>query len=252
MKNSEKKKGKALLSIHDVSPFFEEEIFGILSDLKGLNLGKTNLAVVPLYHESYHLNDHVAFCHSLMNAIEGFEVEILLHGLYHTRKGSNQRLSFKNRFRSRLQSAEEDEFFKLVPAEAEKRIQQGRSILEKAFHTKPTGFIPPAWVFEKQVMATLKRLEIPYTENHSFIFLTRDDKRVFSPVISFATRTKTREILSLCWAYFMRKIPSRRAIMRFVIHPKDYRSRVVKRTIIKTLKKLDEKYEWKLYQDLFP
>ena len=252
MKNSKKKKGKALLCIHDVTPFFDKEIFGILSDLKRLNLGKINLAVVPFYHEGSSLNDHAAFCQSLMNATEGFQAEILLHGLYHARKGSNQRLHYTSRLRSRLQSAEEDEFFKLVPDEAEKRIQQGRSILEKALSTKPTGFIPPAWVFEQHVLATIQRLDIPYTENHSFIFLTRDDKRVFSPVISFATRTKTREILSLGWAYLMRNLPSRRASMRFVIHPKDYRSRVVKRAIIKTLKKLDEKYEWTLYQDLFP
>ncbi len=252
MKNSKKKKGRALLCIHDVTPFFDKEIFGILSDLKRLNLGKINLAVVPFYHEGSSLNDHAAFCQSLMNATEGFQVEILLHGLYHARKGSNQRLSFTNRLRSRLQSAEEDEFFKLVPDEAEKRIQQGFSILEKAFLNKPTGFIPPAWVFEQHVLETIQRLEIPYTENHSFIFLARNDKRVFSPVISFATRSKTREILSLGWAYLMRKFPSRRASMRFVIHPKDYRSRAVKRAIIKTLKKLDEKYEWALYQDLFP
>lgn len=249
MKNSLKtKKGDALICIHDVSPVHEAAIACILSDLKANHIACVNLSPVPNFHNQSLLSESPKFCHSLENS--GLRVELLLHGYYHLRQGENERLSLMDMFKSKLVSAREDEFFRLSASEANVRIKNGLAEFKKVFSQVPIGFIPPAWMIEKNHLTVLAQNGIETTENHSHILFTRSNRRIFSPVFSYATRSTWREIAALTWTAFLKKTVGRKYPIRFVIHPHDYDSARTRSAIIRSLRWLSVNYEPRLYTDL--
>lgn len=125
MKKSKRIKGKALLLVHDVAPPHAREIMAILSDLRELRIPALNLAVISCFHHRYPWPDESPLREAIQSLSAQCRLEIMLHGYYHHRIGSNEFLPWRSRLRSRLQSAAEDEFFKLDSAAAAARIESG-------------------------------------------------------------------------------------------------------------------------------
>ena len=251
MKNSLNKKARVLLTLHDVSPAYDAEIAEIIRDLTKISITKLNLAVVPCFDGRYDLRKHSKFCRMLENISVSFETELLLHGLYHTRTGTNQRLSPRHRVLSRLWSAGEDEFYQLDSQETEARIEQGICIFRQVFQLQPRGFIPPSWIFPKEHHSVLKRQGISYTESHFSIFQTQTGQRTFAPVMAFSTRSGLREVLSQFYNAVIKNTMGGRSLLRVALHPRDYHSAQVRATIIDVLVDLSQSHTTVLYRDLF-
>jgi len=241
---------KAILSIHDIAPSQLSAVQEIISDLKAQGVTAVNLALVPVFHqaESWRRNEEPA---AVIESLQThFRTEILLHGFYHQRVGSNETLPWRNRLRSWLQSADEDEFYGLGVGESKDRIRKGLAVLAEVFKSKPVGFIPPSWAPTKTIMGILGGLGFLYTEDHFHIIDLRTGRKTPSPVIAFSSRSPLHRSLSLLWSYGVYKLAGRKRILRVVLHPADFRSPRIRAFALGLIKKLNGKSDWHLYRDV--
>ncbi|MFH1727486.1 MAG: DUF2334 domain-containing protein [Pseudomonadota bacterium] len=250
MKNSETKKGNAVLCIHDIAPSYENEIFDIITELKRLEINKFNLGIVPSFHDQYHLSNFPGFCSEIKTFMKDFEIELILHGYFHKRMLQNEHLSIKGDLISRVVSNKEDEFFELPASETKLRIERGLKLIENIFNINCYGFLPPAWIMNEHLLKILTNLEFYHTENHFHIYNLNRQTKIFSPVISFASRTQARQYSSVAWSSLLSSFKFSNHLLRFVIHPCDFRSPIVKKTIIANLEKILKNYNLHLYREL--
>ena len=252
MKNPGGSRGKALLSVHDISPGRLPAVRGILADLKSLGVTAVNLALVPVFHQAESWRRSEELVAMLETVQTHFRTEILLHGYYHQRIGSNETLPWRSRLRSRLQSADEDEFYGLSVIEIEDRIQKGLNVLAEVFKSKPEGFIPPSWALTREMLTTLRGQGFAYTEDHFHIFDLRTGRKISSPVIAFSSRSAIHRNLSLLWSWWASKRADRKRILRVVLHPEDCQSPKIWATALGLIKKTGAERDWCLYRDTFP
>jgi predicted deacetylase len=52
----------AIVEIHDVSPFYKQEVYQAVEFLQRLRIEKFSLLVIPNYMEEYPLYKHQGFC----------------------------------------------------------------------------------------------------------------------------------------------------------------------------------------------
>jgi predicted deacetylase len=247
---SDRVRGRALLSVHDVTPSNLAFLAGLLPLLRDVGVTAMNLAVVPRFHDGEAWADDVALRQAVAAGGPAARTEIMQHGCYHARIGGNERLTGLARVRSGLQSAGEDEFYRLDPHEAEDRIRYGRAVIETVFGRPPSVFVPPAWAGALSLRGLLKGLGFSATEDHLWIHDLETGRKILSPAIAFATRSKWRERLSRTWA---RLVPGRLAagaILRFAFHPSDLRSPAVRDLALGVLDGLSLTREWMLYEDV--
>jgi predicted deacetylase len=177
--------------------------------------------------------------------------EILLHGCFHARVGSNQRLPWLRRLRSRRQSAGEDEFFSLDGSAAEDRVRLGAGILDAAFGQAVRTFVPPAWAGDAQLRDILRRRGFVATEDHLWLYDLRAQRRMFSPAVAFATRTPWRSRLSIAWARLITALPAGDRIVRLAVHPPDWQSPVIRARVLDTVAAMAGTHRWMLYGEIF-
>ena len=244
MNHSTGRKGRALLSVHDVTPGCLSLLTDILGDLADRGISAVNLAIVPRFHGEDSWSDAAAFRKAV--AAPGVRTEVMLHGYFHARTGENERLPWPLRFRSRLQSDREDEFFCLGAREAEERIRSGARILEAVLGRRPRAFVPPAWSGNKALRGILRRLGFFATEDHFWIYDLENGRRIPSPVIAFSTRSPRRERLSTLWARLVRRVPLPGTVLRFAVHPSDYSSPAVRALALKLVAEISANYDWRL------
>jgi predicted deacetylase len=251
MKSSEPDKPRAVLCLHDVAPGQAAAVRKILDDLQAVPVPAVSLALVPAFHQTGSWERNPEGVEMIRSARAEFRAEILLHGYYHQRVGTNKDLPSRNRFRSKLQSADEDEFYGLDLREAEGRIGKGLSVLAAVFQSRPAGFIPPSWVLGKDLTGVLRGLGFSYTEDHFHIIDIRSGHRIRSPLMAFATRSALRRGLSLIWSWGVFQLAARKRILRVALHPADYQSPGIRSFALEMIKKVNAEYEWCLYRDLF-
>ena len=252
MDRSDRMKGRALLSVHDVTPSSLAVLAGFLPFLRDAGIQALNLAIVPRFHGGEAWTDDVALRQALAAGGPALRTEIIQHGYYHSRVGGNERLAGPARVLSGLQSAGEDEFYRLSLREAEERVRSGRGVIEAAFGHPPSVFLPPAWAGGRSLRGLLKNVGFSVTEDHFWVYDLRTGRRTFSPVIAFATRGRLRERLSMGWARF---VPGRLAagtLLRFALHPSDFGSPAVRDLAFRILGRLSRAREWVLYGDTGP
>ena len=135
--------GKLLLaSIHDVSPRFETEIDRLADRFESrLGLPRFSMLVVPDFWGSAPLAKAPAFGAKLRRwADRG--VEMLLHGWTH--RDDSRHPSRVAAFKARHLTAGEGEFLGVAHAEALRRMQDGRALLEDILGRPVGGFVAPA------------------------------------------------------------------------------------------------------------
>jgi len=116
----------ALLSLHDVSPAFEDDVVKTIDRLTDMGIESFTLLVTPFYgmKMSNSIEKSELFCKYL----QSLGLEISMHGYSHLSK-----------------SGAGDEFTRMVQDLAIARLRSGFSAVEKAIGKKPSGFIPPLW-----------------------------------------------------------------------------------------------------------
>ncbi|HEY2370655.1 MAG TPA: polysaccharide deacetylase family protein [Polyangiaceae bacterium] len=201
------------MSIHDVSPAFEREIDDALAACAKVS-AKPALLVVPNFHGKWPLDRYPAFVDRL-RALRDDGHEIILHGFFHVSDGG----SF---FAQKIASAGEAEFADLAQSEGERRIDEGKKILED-IGLAPDGFIAPAWQMARWVLPALASRGFRYAEDHLHVYDPAGGRRKRSLVLNFASRTPARLWSSV--AFVRAATPFRRVVRtRIAIHPGDMRS----------------------------
>ena len=220
-----------LASIHDVSPRFEGDV-DRLTDLLRPHVGdRIAMLVVPNHWGSAPIAQNSSFASRLREwSNEGFEV--FLHGFYHRDASPHDSLS--SRLRSKLMTAGEGEFLCLPRRDAASRIAEGRKLLEDITGREITGFIAPAWLYGQGALEALAEAEIRLAEDHFRVWSPANDAQLArGPVITWASRTKSRLLSSLMAAGALRRAPIK--ALRIGVHPPDVRHQVLVRSIQTTL-----------------
>ena len=220
-----------LVSIHDVSPRFESDVDRLL-DLLCPHVGdRLAMLVVPNHWGDAPIVPGSAFASRLRNwADRG--VEMFLHGFFHRDAAAHERLS--DRLRARLLTAGEGEFLGLTRAQAEERIEAGRTLVTGITGRDIDGFVAPAWLYGIGAREALESSGIPLAEDHWRVWSPALNRNlVRGPVITWATRTRARLASSLASAVALRNAPM--PVLRVGVHPPDSHHPAVVRSIDATL-----------------
>lgn len=196
---------KVVVSIHDVSPYFNSEIEIILNELEGV---KKSLLVTPLWNESNTFNK------DFISRIAG--EELVLHGLTHR--------TYKKDYIGKLllmSTSSFKEFYQLSQKETRDKIAIAMELFQDSFHKSPTGFIPPMWYHNQYSIELLKEFGFCYTESTTaFINLQTEQKiRTMPMCFDFGNNQLLNYISVYGWKYFFKHI--KQPLLRLSIHPAD-------------------------------
>jgi len=224
-----------LASVHDVSPRFESEVDALLARLGTVAGEKIALLAVPDHWGSAPILSGTPFATRLRRWAEAGN-EIFLHGWFHQDRSAHD--SAAARFRAKHMTAGEGEFLGLDRAEAERRIRDGKALLEDVTGKPIAGFIAPAWLYGEGAHAALRNAGIVMAEDHWKVWSPQTGQVLArSPVVTWATRTPARLRSSLWAAKALRTVPMP-GVMRLAVHPPDIRSAPAMASVEKTLRAL--------------
>ncbi len=216
-----------LISVHDVTPFYEKELCRIFEELNKRKISKITLLITPNWNQEWNLNKYPGFVKKIKK-IERRGAELALHGYDH-----------------------DDEFSRTQKHEdAKKILKNSMRIFKKAFQIEPKGYIPPMWAQSKAMYSLVKNkfnytesfTELEYFNNNSNSIkikgfpigmegrYSENDK--ITPMI-----TKTLSIV------YSKIIWNNSGVVRYSIHPRETKNG----NFDATLKLLDEflKQRWK-------
>jgi predicted deacetylase len=235
-----------LASIHDVSPRFESEVDRLM-ELLGPHVG-TRLAmlVVPNHWGDAPIVPGSAFAGRLRSWAEQ-GIEMFLHGFTH--RDEAQYSAAADRIRARFMTASEGEFLGLSSSDAAARIAKGRDLLEDVIGRSIDGFVAPAWLYGDGAREALVKSAMPLAEDHLRVWSPATGAELaWGPVITWASRTRTRLLSSLAAAAALRHAPLE--VLRIGVHPPDIRHPALVRSIGRTFTAARRKRRPARYGDL--
>ena len=213
---------KLLVSLHDVTPFHLPRLQRAEALCAALGVDKISFLLIPDYHSlgrSYLSRGFVAWC----RRDRAFAVEWLLHGYTHADEApSSVTLSPRDHFRRRFLTGSEGEFLPLEATDQRRRIQDGLAVFRQCLQRDPTGFVAPAWLFNRHLFPILRDGGIRYTEDHSRLFSVVTGESLRSPVITWATRSWWRKHGSVIAAPLLARHWHKEDILRVAMHPFDF------------------------------
>jgi predicted deacetylase len=212
---------RLLASIHDVGPRFEREV-EMLAERIVRHLGGPRFAmlVVPDHWGEAPLAQARGFQAKLRRWAES-GVEMFVHGWFHRDDLSH---SGTTALRARHMTAGEGEFLGLDRAEALRRMQDGRALIEDATGRAVAGFIAPAWLYGEGARGALADAGFTLAEDHMRVWSPADGRVLArGPVVTWASRSRGRIASSLLFAALARQVLRPLATLRIAVHPGDTR-----------------------------
>lgn len=210
-----------LLSLHDVSPFHLERLNKAESLFQALGVTQVAYLLIPNYHG-----------HSLASTPEfrewcarerPFKVEWILHGFYHQEQRKDiSASSTADSLKRKYATAGEGEFLPLEYDRALERINQGIAVFEKTLGIRPSGFIPPAWLYHPDLSQALRTSGMHFWENRNAVQSLTSGTSVSAPVITWATRTPFRKTTSILGTPVLELAYRARPLIRLAVHPFDF------------------------------
>ena len=208
-----------LASIHDVGPRFEREVDQLAELLGGILGGpKFAMLVVPNHWSEAPLADSTAFQRRLRDwADQG--VEMFVHGWYHKDLAEHTGAAA---FKAKHMTAGEGEFLGLSCEVAAQRMADGRKLIEDAIGRPVAGFIAPAWLYGDGAREALAASDFALAEDHMRVWQPQTGKVLAKgPVITWASRSKPRQLSSRLFAGLARHALQVQPVVRAAVHPGD-------------------------------
>lgn len=220
---------RLLVSIHDVGPRFEREVDVLVEQLeRQIGTGKFAMLVVPDHWGEHPLATNRPY-QARLRAYAESGAEIFVHGWYHRDHAQH---SGPARFRAKYMTASEGEFLGLSAQEAARRMADGRALIEDAIGQKVAGFIAPAWLYGSGAREALAQSGFALAEDHMRVWQPETGKIVArGPVITWASRSRTRTASSLAFATLARTALQMLPTVRIAVHPGD----VTKKSILHSI-----------------
>jgi predicted deacetylase len=237
-----------LASIHDVGPRSEGAV-DRLADLIGgiLDGPRFAMLVVPDHWGEAPLSAAPAFRARLRGWAEQ-GVEMFVHGWFHKDLATHTGLTA---LKARHMTASEGEFLGLDAAEAARRMADGRALIEDAIGRPVAGFIAPAWLYGAGARAALAQSGFALAEDHMRVWRP-DSGQVLArgPVVTWASRSRPRQLSSLAVAALARPILAPFPVARVAVHPGDVTVPALMASIARTFTTLARRRRPARYADL--
>lgn len=240
---------RLLASIHDVSPKFEGAV-DRLADMIARHTGQARFAmlVVPDHWGNAPLAESVAFGRKL-RSWAALGAEMFVHGWYHldqSRHGSTL-ASLK----AKHMTQGEGEFLGLDRRTALSRMRDGRALVEDVIGGPVAGFIAPAWLYGEGALQALAEAEFAIAEDHLSVWSPASATVLArGPVITWASRSRSRTASSLIFAALARHILAPMKTIRLAVHPGDTRVPEILASIDCTLAAISSSRNAGRYADL--
>lgn len=215
MQHAERTRSGVLVSIHDVTPAFDDAVKHLWGLCRQHGFVPA-LLVVPDWHGQWPLHDHALFV-SWVRDCAAAGAEVVLHGYRHDEAGTER--SFSDSLRAFGRTNREGEFLALDAHAAQQRIDDGLSVL-RTLSLAPTGFIPPAWLAREATHDVVRQSGLHFSEDASAVRLHRTRERIDAPAVRWSARTAAR-----AWAsrvvVSVRRRRYRGGVARLALHPQD-------------------------------
>jgi len=145
-----------LLSVHDVSPIYEDDFVRTYDLLSDFGISSVTLLVTPFY--GLRKVNKISDADIFTKFLKSLDLEIAMHGYSHFSKSGSL-----------------NEFNGMIQKKVESRLKDGVSILTKAFGAKPSGFVPPLWESPLKVVRAVKNVGLGFCVNGNRIHRYSDD-----------------------------------------------------------------------------
>ncbi|PKB19322.1 hypothetical protein B0I00_1553 [Novosphingobium kunmingense] len=210
---------RLLASIHDVGPRFEREVDQLAGQLSRILGGpKFAMLVVADHWGAAPLAESKAF-HVRLRQWSDAGVEMFVHGWFHK---DVARHSGAASFKARHMTAGEGEFLGLSEAEAAQRMADGKALVEDIIGRPAAGFIAPAWLYGPGAQAALANSGFALAEDHFRVWQPASGRVLArGPVITWASRTRGRQLSSRLVAGLARYGLHAAETVRVAVHPGD-------------------------------
>jgi len=211
---------RLLLSIHDVGPKFAHQIVQLASLYDQL-AGAHNYAmlVVPNHWGEAPLSNAPAF-QTQLRAWSDAGVEMFVHGWFHRDDAAHS--GALSGFKAKHMTAGEGEFLGLDQATAQRRMADGRKLIEDIIGRPVAGFIAPAWLYGAGARAALAEQGFARAEDHMRVWEPESGRTLAKgPVITWASRSLARTASSLFFAGVARHALAPLPTVRVAVHPGD-------------------------------
>lgn len=225
---------RLLLSIHDVGPAFEGEIDALRAQLaRRVPEGRIAMLVVPDHWGAAPLGAASGFA-ARLRGWSDLGVEMFVHGWFHRDVGIHA--GGLARFKARHMTAGEGEFLGLGAAEAGRRMEEGKALIEDIIGRPVAGFVAPAWLYGPGAHEALRGSGFALAEDHLRVWHPPTGRILCrGPVITWASRSRARILSSLAVAAFARSGLLRHDVLRMAVHPGDTKVPELMRSIDRTL-----------------
>jgi predicted deacetylase len=219
-----------LLSIHDVTPAWKEQVETLWSLCR--ERGATPaLLVVPNWHGSWPLREHQPYVKWIRErAAEG--AEIFLHGERHDEAGLTR--GWRDSQRAFGKTNREGEFLTLDHDAAAERIGRGVALFD-ALGLRPIGFVPPAWLCRRGTHTAAAAHGLHLLEDDTAIYLTHTGQRIPSHVLRWSGRTDFRARGSAVQAAWRWRTQQQEPHFRIALHPLDLEHAITRQSVIDEL-----------------
>ncbi|PZU78428.1 polysaccharide deacetylase family protein [Sphingomonas sp.] len=209
---------RLLASIHDVSPRFEREVEQLLDRLRGHVGDRLAMLVVPDHWNGAPMTP--AFAAKLRGWADA-GIEMFVHGWSHLDDSAHRGAAA---LKAKHMTAGEGEFLGLDHGEALARMRRGKALVEDVTGRAAAGFIAPAWLYSGAARAALGDAGFALAEDHARVWAPVGGRVLArGPVITWASRSRPRQLSSLAAAAVLRRVLQPSNTVRIAVHPGDTR-----------------------------
>ena len=212
---------RLLASIHDVGPRFEGQVDALADRLSGhVGDGRFAMLVVPDHWGEAPLRSGSPFA-ARLRAWADAGVEMFVHGWFH--RDTTEHQGSAAAFKAKHMTAGEGEFLGLDHADALDRMTRGKALVEDIIGRPAAGFIAPAWLYSDDARVALGDAGFALAEDHMRVWSPTRDNAVLArgPVITWASRSRPRQLSSLAAAGALRHVLQPMRTVRIAVHPGD-------------------------------
>lgn len=241
---------RVLLSLHDVTPFHLERLNRAERLFESLGIERIAYLLIPNYHgrSPAVTPEFRDWC----NRERPFTVEWILHGFYHLEQPGDISTSARvDSLKRKYATAGEGEFLSLDYDCALDRINRGIAVFEETLGIKPSGFIPPAWLYHSDLANALRTAGLDFWESRNSVQALTSDALVSAPIITWATRTPMRKASSILGTPVLEFAYRPRPVIRLAVHPFDFDHPETIRSITSAWQRVIKRRKQISYSELF-
>jgi uncharacterized protein len=206
------------------------------------------MLVVPDHWSSAPIRPGTPFASRLRGWAEA-GIEMFVHGWTH--KDDTPHANAKDAAKAKHMTAGEGEFLGLSREEARARMARGIALVEGITGRPTAGFIAPAWLYSDGAKQALADTGFALAEDHMAVWQPTTGRRLaHGPVITWASRSRPRQLSSLAAAGVLRHALKGQRTVRVAVHPGDTTVPQLLTSIDKTFQAFARSHQPARYADL--